>query len=116
MTAPNRLNRYQDKAKLTSMGKYKIGTDFWISHGIGRDLEFSLRKMQGRGEVENVEINLMMENMVAVSVLEPAPDWTRVQCFQGVPEVGPISGDRMESASILRWQIPLQFPKSVKIL
>ena len=54
--------------------------------------------------------------MVAVSVLEPAPDWTRVQCFQGVPEVGPISGDRMESASILRWQIPLQFPKSVKIL
>ena len=59
--AANRLNRYQDKAKLTSMGKYKIGTDFWISHGIGRDLEFSLRKTQGRGEVENVEINLMMK-------------------------------------------------------
>ena len=61
MTPPNRLNRYQDKAKLTPMGKYKIGTDFWISHGIGRDLEFSLRKTQGRGEVENVEINLVME-------------------------------------------------------
>ena len=60
MTAPNRLNRYQDKAKLTPMGKYKIGTDFWISHGIGRDLEFSLRKTQGRGEVGNVEINLVM--------------------------------------------------------
>ena len=58
----------------------------------------------------------LWEIMVAVSVLEPAPDWTRVQCFQGVPEVGPISGDGMESASILRWQIPLQFPKSVKIL
>ena len=60
MTAPNRLNRYQAKAKLTSMGKYKISTDFLISHGIGRDLEFSIRKMQGRGEVENVEFNLMM--------------------------------------------------------
>ena len=58
MTAPNRLNRYQDKAKLTPMGKYKIGTGFWISHGIGRDLEFLLRKMQGRGEVENVELAL----------------------------------------------------------
>ena len=61
MTAPNRLNRYQDKAKLTSIGNYKIGTDFWISHGIGRDLEFSLRESQARGEVENVEFNLMMK-------------------------------------------------------
>ena len=34
---------------------------FWISHGIGRDLEFSLGGTQGREEVENVEINLMME-------------------------------------------------------
>ena len=60
MTLPNRLNRYQDKAKLTSMGKSKIGTDFRISHGIGRDLEFSLGKTQGREEVENIEINMMM--------------------------------------------------------
>ena len=60
MTAPNRLNRYQDKAKLTPMEKYKIGTGFLISRGIGRDLECSLRKTQGRGEVENVEINLTM--------------------------------------------------------
>ena len=61
MTPPNRLNRFQDKAKLAPMGKSKIGTDFRISHGTGRDLEFSLGETQGREEVENVEINLMME-------------------------------------------------------